>query len=270
MIRIDMHVHTCASDGSFTPEEAANEAKKKNIGVVCVTDHDTILSSVEFIKRVNAYNIKSVPAMEATTTLSGVEYHILGYNLDIYNKKLDDYIKQTSDIRNQREYDIIREAVKMYDCLSIDEFLSYERPNDLGGFPTMNYLKYKGIVNTYPEFAKIKDRMNLPECGYKPSDEVIKMYHDINAFVVLAHPSYNFRGDVMDKAKLDEFREMGIDGIECYSPYNWQIEYYKNYCKQYNLAISGGSDCHGPYLTREMGTPYVTDETSDILKYLKL
>ena len=273
MRKIDMHLHTCASDGSFTPQEAAEEAKKKKMDFVCISDHDTVESSIEFIRMAKEFGIGSIPAMEATTTLRGVEYHILGYNVDLYSSLTDDFIRQTAEVRNQREYDIMREAVKMYDCLSMDEFLNYDRPYDLGGFPTLNYMKYKGIVNSYPEYAKIKEKMDLPEYCYWSSGETIEMYRKTGAFVVLAHPSYHYRGGVMDEKQLDEFREMGINGVECYSPYNAreeQIEYYKKYCKEHDLAVSGGSDCHGPYLTRDMGVPYVTDETSDILEYLGL
>ena len=274
MRRIDMHIHTYASDGSYTPYQVLKEAKKIGIDFLCISDHDSVESLPEATKLAHENNIGITNAMEATCFYLGKEFHVLGYGFDIDNEKIKQHIVHTAMVNDKLESDILNCAADMSpDKVSIVEYTAYENDRTRGGFKTFNYLKDKGVVGNIGEYMKIKRKFEMASYGYAAFEDIIDMYHDANGLIILAHPSYHYRGSVMDTNILDSFREIGIDGIECISPYNSeneQIKYYNEYCKRYNLAISGGSDCHGPYLTRLMGTPLVTDENTNILNILGL
>ncbi|MFA0814821.1 MAG: PHP domain-containing protein [Anaerofustis sp.] len=271
MKRIDMHIHTIASDGVFTAEEAVNEAVNKQMNVIAISDHDSIGSVRRCFDLAKSENIRVIPAMEATTDYHGTEYHILGYGLNISDPRLTEYMDDTSRIRISRETEIVLQACELFDDVSMQDYLEFSKQTHApGGFLSLNFLKEMGKVNDLNEFLALKRNMDLSGVRpFHPSEEVISLMKALGAVIVLAHPSYHFPGNVADNSLLDEFRTLGIDGIECYSPYNDnsdQIGYYRAYCERYALAVSSGSDCHGPYLTREMGTPYATDELCNIVR----
>lgn len=268
-----MHIHTKASDGTFSPEETVYEAKNAGIRVMAVTDHDSI-KSVSAVMELGIKNdIVCVPAIEASSLFKGNEYHILGYNINLNCTELLDFIKETAAVRYERELAIIAEAMKMFDGLSLDEFAEFAKLEAAGGFATLNYLKYKGKVNDLKDFARCKKLMNLEgKDKFIEASKVISVLKKADAFVILAHPSYHYPQDVMDELTLDEWRKLGINGVECSSPYNaeaFQIQYYKDYCEKHSLLISAGSDCHGSYLSRKIGEPYASDENTTIIEALR-
>ncbi len=273
MRRIDMHIHTIASDGAFTAEEAVLEAVNKEMNVIAISDHDSVSSVQRCINLAKTEGIRVIPAMEATTNHHGVEYHILGYGLDITNPKLLSYCADTAKIRISRETEIVMQACEMFSDLNMSDYLAFSKETHVrGGFLSLNFLTHVGKVTNLNEFLALKSKMDLS--GVRPfhsSSEVTAMLKELGCVIVLAHPSYHFPGKVADEKLLDEFLALGINGIECYSPYNAlpeQIAYYRAYCKKHGLAVSAGSDCHGPYLTREMGTPFATDEMCSIVSMI--
>lgn len=272
MRRIDMHVHTIASDGSLSAEHMADMANEKKIDFVCVADHDTTEALSEFQRKAHEYGIQTVNAVELTSLYDGLEIHILGYGFSD-NKKEDvnKFGNRVITSRDNRDRITVAQLADIYDNIDISEYDSYEFVEELGGFKAINYLKSKGIVKDYIEFSNLRDTLDIPQMDYPSAEETVDFLLGIGAVPVLAHPSYHFRKSVMEIKMLDDFRNMGISAIECLSHYNpekEQFEYYKNYCRKYDLAISAGSDCHGPYLTREMGIPYADEAMCDILERL--
>ena len=273
MQKIDMHIHTNASDGTFSPQEAVKEAKKKDIQIFAISDHDSVGNVRDTTEYAKTEGLQCIPAMEATTNYNGVEYHILGYGFDINDPLILNYVAEITRVRHARESEIIAQVAKRYPQVNLVEFEEFAETKQNGGFLSLNYLLSKKVVDGLKEYAKLKRELDLSSSRlFRKTADVIEMLHTVKATVVLAHPSYHFPGNIMDEKLLDIFREFGIDGVECYSPYNSlkdQTEYYTAYCKKYQLAISGGSDCHGHFLTREMGTPDVNDQLCDILEHLK-
>ena len=273
MQKIDMHIHTNASDGTFTPQETVIEAKKKNIEVFAVSDHDSVANVEQTIEYAKTEGLRCIPAIEATSNHEGTEYHILGYGFDINDPLILGYVAEITRVRHARESEIIAQVAKKYPQVNLEEFEEFAQTKQNGGFLSLNYLLSKNVVGGLKEYAALKKGLALSSSRlFHKTADVIAMLHNVKATVVLAHPSYHFPGNIMAENLLDIFRGFGIDGVECYSPYNAledQTDYYTAYCRKYQLAISGGSDCHGHFLTREMGTPDVNDELCDILEHIK-
>ena len=96
----DLHIHTVYSDGELTPQEIINIAKEKGIDLLSITDHDTIFGSKEVIDN-NLHkkaNINFVTGIELSAKIDKGNCHILGYNIDIYNKKLIEKLEQLNDM----------------------------------------------------------------------------------------------------------------------------------------------------------------------------
>ena len=97
----DLHTHTNFSDGSFSPEELVAEAKKVGLTYLAVTDHDTV-DGVRYLYENNLYptkGIKIIPGIEISANHPEHDVHIVGYNIDIYDGKLDEMINEISESR---------------------------------------------------------------------------------------------------------------------------------------------------------------------------
>ncbi len=265
--RIDTHIHTVASDGTLTPKELLNEINELGIKVFSITDHDTIGSIDEMIKLTEKNDNIFIPGVEISVTYNGKEIHLLTYGNDINNKniKLLEILNKNSLIRNEFEDTFIQYVANKYK-FSIDEYLLYERNPKNGGWKAENFLKEKNIVSGIQEVFELIYESKLKICFRSP-DIVIKELKEIGLMVVLAHPPAYYNGELLSIDFLNYFRNLGIDGIECYSPYYKNEDdalYYKEYCKKNNLIIMSGSDYHGTFVkTRKLGMPerYISKES---------
>ncbi|MDW5299826.1 MAG: PHP domain-containing protein [Sedimentibacter sp.] len=265
MKKVDMHMHTCASDGTWDVWELKEQLIKNNINIFSITDHD----SVDNVKKmqeiiVPSDNLIFIPGIELSTGYDGKEYHLTLYNYDIENKELLELINWTNQnkLNSNKEY-IGTIAAGKYGNVSIEDFEKYEYDRKRGGWKSANYMIDKGIHKDVANHLKEVGKSGL-KAELKNSEEVIKIAKKSGGKVFLAHPSYHYINYRMPEYELKYWLELGVDGIECYSPYNGDnIKYYKDFCNKNNSMISGGSDCHGTFIpSRKLGVPHA--ELSDL------
>ncbi|MDM8534486.1 PHP domain-containing protein [Clostridiaceae bacterium HSG29] len=272
--RIDTHIHTTASDGTLYPNELLDEIKKIGIEIFSITDHDTIGSIDEMKELIKNEDFTFIPGVEISVTYGGKEIHLLTYGNSIGNKneKLLGILNSNSIIRNKFEDDFMYFVAKKFK-FSFNEYATYIRNPKNGGWKAENFLKEKNIISSLPDIFKLIEESKVKMSFRNPKD-VIKELKEIGLIVVLAHPPAYYKGELLDIKFLDYFRSLGIDGIECYSPYYKNIldaNYYKDYCKKYDMLIMSGSDYHGDFVnTRKLGIPerYISEKSLE--KLLKL
>lgn len=272
MKKVDMHMHTCASDGTWDVSELKDELKKNKINIFSITDHDCIDNIKNMQEIISPKdNLVFIPGTELTTEYQNREYHLTLYNFDLKNKELESLIKWTNEskISTNKEY-IKNYAAKKFKDVSLEDFEKYDYDRKRGGWKSVNYMIDKGIhediVSHLTDFGKsgMKARLKSPE-------EVIKTAKKSGGKIFLAHPSYHYRNSRMPKEELEYWLSAGIDGIECFSPYNkGEEQYYIDFCRKNNLMISGGSDCHGMFIpTRKLGVPEVVLDDLNINELLQ-
>ncbi|NLK55797.1 MAG: PHP domain-containing protein, partial [Bacteroidales bacterium] len=246
MKKVDMHMHTIASDGTWDVTELKNELIKNKIDIFSLTDHD----SVENIKNMqdilkNKDNLIFIPGTELSTEYEGREYHLTLYGFDINNFGLLELMNRTNQNKLSSNLDYIKYAANKYDNVSVEDFERYENDRKRGGWKSANYMIDKGIHKDIPEHIRDVYDSGL-KAELKGPEEVINIAKKSGGKIFLAHPSYHYKNTAMPMEELKHWLELGIDGVECFSPYNGdRAEYYINFCKKNNLMISGGSDCHG-------------------------
>jgi len=260
MKKVDMHMHTCASDGTWNVSELKEELIKRKINIFSITDHDCIDNIKNMQEIISPKdNLVFIPGTELTAEYEGREYHLTLYNFDIKNQQLLDLIKWTNEskLNSNKEY-IKSYAANKYLDVSIEDFDKYNYDRKRGGWKSVNYMIDKGIhediLTHLTDFGKSGAKANL-----KGAEEVIKTAKKSGGKIFLAHPSYHYRKSPMPEQELEYWLSLGIDGIECFSPYNkGEEQYYIDFCKKNNLMISGGSDCHGMFIpSRKIGLPDV-------------
>lgn len=105
MKKVDLHIHSTASDGKFTPEQIVALAKVKDIYYISITDHNTIDGVEKGLEEGKKIGVKVIPGIELSTRFKGRQVHILGYfNKEIYKNKK--FIKAITFIQKKNVYQL--------------------------------------------------------------------------------------------------------------------------------------------------------------------
>jgi predicted metal-dependent phosphoesterase TrpH len=178
MKKIDMHIHTNASDGVYTAAEAVKIAKEKGIEIFAISDHDSIVNVAESVALANQAGIICVPAMEATTSFNGLEIHVLGYGLDLTHPLLQKYLDETYQIRRNKEINIIKKAKELFggDDINLEDFEKFAETKQRGGFLSYNYLRKKGKIKDLDGFFNLKNELDLQQCPFQSTKDVMKCF----------------------------------------------------------------------------------------------
>ena len=234
-VRADLHIHTTASDGTWTPAELIAEAQKQQLGLIAVTDHDSVANVAEAMTLAAAAGITLLPAAEICSTKEDLSFHILGYGIDIHNKQLLELMQHNEALLEQKDVDSIHLLAR--DGWPVDEaeFARYTYDRRRGGWRALAYLIDKGLCTGVGDFFK---RIFTPE-------------HD------LGFPEFPPISEVITAI----LRTEKFDGFECYHSNHSEegTQRLLQHCKKHGLLISGGSDCHGTFVPgRRLGQPLVT------------
>lgn len=253
-----MHVHSTASDGTFTPKQVVNYAAKKGLTAVALTDHDTIDGIKEGFRAARRVGIEFIPGVEFSTEIDSESFHIVGLYIDYKQKEL---INLTKEIGNSREIRC-KKIIEKINAMNVGPEITFKEVNALAdgviGRPHVaSILIEKGYSNSIEEvFNKY---LNRGAPGYVPRfkltpKEAIHVLKKNGATPILAHPCY-----ITNKHPLKEFliehQKEGLEGIEVYYPSHSkkQTKLFKEYAEELGLLMSGGSDCHGEL----NGGPYI-------------
>ena len=251
---IDMHTHTRYSDGELTPDELIIKAKNEGLGTIAITDHDTLLGTQNITISSEKEGIQVINGIEISTKVPIGLMHILGYDINIYDEKLNEKMKELHNISLYSVSGIIYQLKKDYDIVfSTEDILEIlNRKSNIGRPDIAKLLIKYGYVSTIKEaFEKYLLEANR-KCGKAqkglPMDESIKLIKDAGGIAVLAHPITLKRSKEELDNLVGQLVGYGLEGIEVYHSEHSQenCEEYLKLADKYNLLISGGSDYHGP------------------------
>lgn len=260
-MKVDLHLHTSASDGTWSPEDLIKNIIDSGIEIFSVTDHD----SVENIEAVSGLareeSLTFFKGVEINTFKDGQVFHILGYNIDTNDETLNNILLKNRVFLEERNEESITVLSEKGHPVSRDEYNGYRNNPGRGGWKALNYAIDKGLCRTYKDFFTLfgENRELLPVDGFVKPEAAISSIKEAGGITVLAHPGSGVYGSdyyYVVTAALD----MGIEGIECYHPENRPrvTEYCLEICKNNRLYITGGSDCHGDFVKeRRLGKPVI-------------
>lgn len=261
MKKIDLHIHTNYSDGLLSPKEVLELAKERGYDVIAITDHDN-LGGYRAAKNLAETNgIELIPGVEISSFHKGRDVHILAYNIDTENEKLNILLKSIYDSRYGRAKKIIEKLNEQGIKIGIEQVQKLAGENNYLGRPhisrTMINMRY--CEDKYEAFEKYIGE----HCyAYVPksapsSKKVIKAIRRAGGISVLAHP-YSLRDDRL----VYDLIRFGIDGLEVfYAKSNDETIYHYNEIAQNNYMIrTGGSDFHGEGLDLEIFGNYTAPE----------
>ncbi|HBM15309.1 MAG TPA: hypothetical protein DD381_03040 [Lentisphaeria bacterium] len=248
---IDLHIHSTASDGTFSPAEIVYKAKKIELTAISITDHDTTDGIEDFLKASEEKTISIIPGVEMAGLWNMRELHILGFWIDWKEQKLQSVLEYSRINRDIRNSNIINKLNNRGYLITYDELLDESRGEVIGRPHIASLLVRKKYFKCAQDvFSACLARGS--ECYVQrvipEMKEVISAIHSAGGLAVWAHPLHRNKHDIRNtKSDIISLMELGLDGIEAYySEYSIKQHNYLLKCaEELNLAVSGGTDYHG-------------------------
>jgi predicted metal-dependent phosphoesterase TrpH len=273
--KIDLHIHSNASDGIYPSRDLVDRAIKLKVKAFAIADHDNVRGIKEALDYSIGKDIEIIPAIEFTADAQGLakEIHIVGLFIDIENKYLKKAILSQEEERKRHINKIIKKLEKLGYNVSLEE-AEKEAGNPIFGRPAIakvilkKYPKFKDRKQVFDELLG-KDGKAFFESNSLKIKSIIKVIHQAGGLAVLAHPGYTEQ----PKKVIEVFAKFGGDGVEVDSPYTVFGDKAQNlrdtlrkYAKENNLFVSGGTDFHEYQDDIDIGSFGVSEEEFHIIK----
>ena len=262
MQKIDLQIQSTASDGKYHPIKLVEMAKHNELETIALTDHDTVAGVKEAIMRAEMIRLRVIPGIEISARLDGVEYHILGYGIDIDNEKLLRRLAYFKEDRIKRAQKMVEKLQKLGFKITFEDVLkkaegSVARPHvamaALENPENKNLLGEVDSVHSFIESYLVPGRPGYTDREYVAAEEAIRLIHDSGGAAIWSHPAIHFENAADLETALNKLIELGIDGLEAFSPSHTKenTEKLLELAKKYGLIYTAGSDFHQETPNRE-------------------
>lgn len=248
--RIDLHMHSTASDGTDTPLRLAERAKAAGIGTFALTDHDTVAGAEELLKN-PPEGVTFIPGIEFSCRMDTGKCHILGYRCDTSHPAFQAAMREGAALREGKldlRLDFLRDRGIAFPAEEIDAMCRVPG----AGKPHLGNLMVKyGYAASRTE--AIRDVIDLCPTGSSriPAGTAVGAILASGGIPVWAHPLGGEGEEAVGPERfgtmLDELSGYGLAGLECfYSKYPLaDCERLAGIARDRHLLVSGGSDYHG-------------------------
>ena len=250
--KIDLHIHTNASDGTDSPEELLTKLHEFGIKKFAITDHDTIKGALA-MQNIITSDINFIKGIEfSCITRNNSKCHILGLNYDENNQAFIDALNTGDKLRHEKFYKRIEFLRDKFEIIFTDDEIKSLLAIPSVGKPHLgNLIVSKGYAKTRTE--AIENIIDKCKTGNDKIDAelAINAINSSGGVSIWAHPLGGEREQELPEQKfietLCELISYGLQGLECfYSKYALEkCKWLKNIARENDLLISGGSDYHG-------------------------
>ncbi|MGI9294798.1 MAG: PHP domain-containing protein [Pseudomonadales bacterium] len=256
-MKIDLHTHSTASDGSLAPAELLQLAYAKGVSVLALTDHDTLAGYFVARRWLDSSSGKDtpltlVPGVEISTQWGRQGIHVLGLNVDPQHARLADLLNDQQRCRAIRAAKMASKleklgmpGVQLHLDEHVDDATQIGRPHIANGLVALGYVENveqafkKYLGNGKPADVRL-DWAALPD--------VVEAISSANGIAVLAHPAKYKMTATKLRALLADFARAGGRGIELVSGAQTSdtTKVLTRLAEQFDLLLSCGSDFHSP------------------------
>ena len=255
----DLHIHSLYSDGSYSPEEIVRIARASNVELISICDHNQVRGTIECEPIARAAGLKYIPGVEIDAIHNGTDIHILCYGANLQDENLLSRIHHARKTLDDMSTDLLVRMKKDYPRLSLEDYEAFPHDTRKGGWKMLQYLTARGVTPDLKSGFPLYDRYNVTyaAAGFDSAETIISAIHAAGGRAVLAHP-----GVVFPTGRLNLFEEhlrgaldLGLDGVECYYVRHSAgiTRSCLDICREKNLLITAGSDCHGAFNHNEIG-----------------
>ena len=263
---IDLHTHTTASDGQYTPSQLIEKAKNAGLKVIAITDHDTVAGLEEGQKKADEVGIKFVPGIEINIQWPTGEFHLLGLGLNHISPEMKDIIKDLQEERKTRNQIIIDKMNENGIHVTMDEMLEIYKTSSIGRPHFADYLvSHKIVKNRQAAFDKYLANgrpFYYPHHG-ADLDMAITAIAECGGIPVIAHPLSLYVSWGKIEPVLTDIKERGVKGLEAWHPGARIVECKRleEMGRRLGFFITAGSDFHGEAIRANRKIGYTSGMT---------
>lgn len=247
---IDLHVHSNASDGTLSPTQVVELARRQGLRAMALTDHDTLEGLPEALAAGKALGVEVVCGIEFSTSYQGRDVHILGLELNPQDAHFREALKEFQDSRDRRNLAII-DRLQEHGVSISWEAMAEAFPDCVWTRAHFaRYLLEQGYVSSikeaFPRYIGDRAPCFVPREKVTPY-QAIRLIQENGGITVLAHPMLYQLGLEQLRLLFSRLRDAGLDAVEVLYSTNSREEerLSRQLAKDYGLKISGGSDFHG-------------------------
>ena len=257
-VRIDLHTHSSASDGTQAPAELVQAAADAGLDVLALTDHDTTAGWDEATAAARVAGVALVRGTEVSARSERVSVHLLSYLQDPGYRPLADELARVVDSRVHR-------AERIVEALSRDVPITWQQVLDQAGDGAVvgrphiaDVLVGNGVVRDRDAaFATLLHARGPYYVPYHAPDAVaaVQLIRAAGGVPVFAHPGADGRGRIVDDAVFDELAEAGLAGLEVFHRDNDEAQRARlqAIAERLGLLVTGSSDYHGAGKINRLG-----------------
>ena len=289
-MKTDLHIHSNHSDGALSIEEILREAKLRNIGLLSITDHDSIACQEFAFGLARKAGLSYVSGVELNVTFSHPKFNsgkpvsldFLGYQFVIDDAALRKKLEKMAEYREARAAKILKNLNAAFENegikkLTRNDFAEIQTSVDgsMGRPHIADYLVRKKIVKSRQEaFDKYLVKCDVPKYPLHLGD-ASRLVKDAGGRIVLAHPNDPHGISLASLSKslfeqteiIQQSMLQYIDGVECWHSRSDSAttRHYVSFAKEHGLIMTGGSDCHQKPIV--MGTVKVPKSVVNYFKF---
>lgn len=257
---IDLHAHTTASDGTFSPRQLVAHAKELGLGAIAVSDHDTIFGWDEALEAGRELGVRVVPAIELSVSDENGKFHLLGFfpnHTSLDGTELGEAVKELQRERDERNTRIYANLAELGVPVSPERVREIAGGGAQIGRPhiakaIMELGKADSVQDAFDKYLDAKSPAYSSKAGLTPG-EAVALIHEAGGIAVWAHPTRqpSERAGILDfeegEKLMPKWIEWGVDGLEiyygAYTPE--EAEWTRAMSERFGLLGTGGSDFHG-------------------------
>jgi hypothetical protein len=241
--RVDLHLHTTASDGQLSPAEVVHKALALGLSVIAITDHDTTDGIEEALEAAKGTGLEVIPGVEISTDVPQTEVHILGYYVAYKEQALREKLTLFRKSRLGRAQKMVAQLARMGLPLEWERVQQIAAGAAVGRPHIARAMLEKGYVSSLSEAFGLYIGRNGPAYveRHKLSPvEAVQIVLAADGIPVLAHPLHV-------NHLVPELVEHGLAGLEAYyTGYTpEETDFLLDLATKYGLLVTGGSDFHG-------------------------
>jgi len=245
--KVDLHIHSNASDGRLSPAEVVRQAAKNGLNVIAITDHDTVDGIAPALIAAKDFpELKVIPGIELSTDVPQGEVHVLGYFIDYNDREFKAILEELRNSRIKRAQGMVAKLKQFGIHVDWERVQEIAKEGSIGRPHIAQVMLEKGYISSIKEaFDKYISHGGpaYVEREKMTPVEAVELIIKFNGLPVLAHPFTSNN----TKTLTAELKIAGLVGIETY---------YKDYttdnvneliglADKYGLITTGGTDYHG-------------------------
>jgi predicted metal-dependent phosphoesterase TrpH len=253
---IDLHIHSTASDGTYTPSEILNLAAQSGLQAIAITDHDTLDGSRQALECDIPPTLRFITGVEISAQppvgcSAGGSLHILGYGVDPHHSELLQTLSKFQQIRNERTHRILDRLHQLGMPLTLEQVLAEVGEGAASRPHVAKAMVKAGIAADIEEaFQKYLGKGRPAYVSKERLDchQTFELIKAAGGIPVLAHPYFiPCRHTDELTSLIESLCQIGLKGIEVFYPGHppQAVALYLAMAEKHGLSVTGGSDFHG-------------------------